>query len=143
MSTINVVMEAIAGRLEAGLDPHLDGIQVDPRMVFNPTPPCLDIYPADPFLVQTAFGPGEREATFVIRARVSTADNEGGQELLLDLLDPAGNLSVIDVLAADSTLGGAVQDSAVPIGPSGFIVYAAEGGGGDLLGAEWRLQVIL
>lgn len=141
--TLTEVMQAIAAQIEAELAIEFEGLQVVPKLVFNPTPPCIDIYPADPFLEQTAYGPGSREATFIVRARVSTADQEGGQELLLELLDPRADSSLIAALAADSTFGGVVGDSSVVDGPSGYIVYENAGGGGALLGAEWRLRVVL
>jgi hypothetical protein len=142
-ATLNEVMAAIADQLLAQLGPAVDGVQVEPRMLFNPTPPCLDIYPGDPFLLQTAMGVASREAMFVVRARVSTADSEGGQELLLDLLDPRAPTSVLAALDVDRTFAGAVQDSAVADGPSGYILYTDAGGGGSLLGCEWRVRVIL
>ena len=141
-ATLNEVMAAIADQLRAQLEATVDGVQVEPRMLFNPTPPCLDIYPGDPFLLQTAMGVASREAMFVVRARVSTADSEAGQELLLDLLDPRAPTSVLAALTEDRTFAGAVQDSAT-VGTSGYILYADPGGNQSLLGCEWRVQVIL
>lgn len=141
--SLNEIMAAIAGQVKAALEPNLAGVQVEPEMVSNPTPPSIDIYPADPFLERTTFGPaGSYEATFIVRARVSAADQVGGQQLLLDLLDPRGDYSLLDALAADATFGGVVDDSTVDGGPSGFLSYPAEGGG-DLVGAEWRTRVVL
>jgi hypothetical protein len=138
------IMGAIADQIESDLGPIFDGLQVEPKLVYNPTPPSIDVYPADPFLEQTSYGTESREPTFTIRARVSTADHEGGQELLLDLLDPRGPGSMLHALEDDPTFGGTIRDSHVREGsPSGFIVYQDAGGGGALLGAEWRLRVIL
>lgn len=141
--TLGAVMGAIADQIDSELGQVVEGLQVDPLLVYNPTPPCVDVYPADPFLEQTAFGTESREPTFVVRARVSTADQQSGQALLLDLLDPRGPASMVAVLEGDPTFDGTVGTSHVVDGPSGFIVYQDLGGGGALLGAEWRLRVIL
>lgn len=140
--TLADIMGAIADQIEAALSPSVPGVQVDPKLNFNPTPPCIDVYPADPFMEQTAMPVASQEVTFVIRARVTTADHEAGQDLLLDLLDPRGSSSLAAALAADSTFSGAVADSAVD-SPSGYIVYESPGGSGALLGSEWRLRVEL
>lgn len=146
--TVSDVMAAIAAQLQAELGPALEGIQVDPKLVSNPTPPCLDVYPADPFLERTSFGPGGfgAEAVFTVRARVVTADQQDGQELLLQFMDPRGPLSLWAALEADATLGGTVDDSTVEA-VSGFVPYESAGGAGGytgtLLGAEWRLRVEL
>lgn len=138
------LVQAIADQLRV----NLDGVQVEPELVYNPTPPTVDIYPADPFMTQSAYGITNREARFTVRARVSTADQVGGQALLLDMLDPTSPYSIAAALAVDSTFGGTCDDSTiVDDGISGFIVYDTPTGSalsnGVLLGAELRLQVIL
>jgi hypothetical protein len=138
------IMDALAGSVETFLGSAVPGIQVEGRLVFNPTPPCIDVYPADPFQEQAAFGITSREALFTVRARVTTADHEAGQELLLDFMDPRGSASLVAAIASDPTLAGTVDDLTVE-GPSGFIVYqdASGANAGGLLGAEWRTRVIL
>jgi hypothetical protein len=147
-ATLNDVTAAIAAQLVDELAPVVYGIQIEPKLVANPTPPCLDVYPGDPFLERSSFGPrGSTEAIFTVRARVVTADQEDGQGLLLELLDPHGPASIWTALEADATLAGTVDDSAVEA-VSGFIPYESAGGAGasytgTLLGAEWRLRVVL
>jgi hypothetical protein len=144
--TIEDVMDAVADQVELALSPMIDGIQVASKLVANPTPPCIDIYPGDPFLERSAFG--SVEAVFVVRARVTTADHQDGQSLLLQLLDPAGPLSLWAALERDATFAGTVDDSSVE-SVSGFQPYESVGGAtsggytGALLGAEWRLRVEL
>jgi hypothetical protein len=138
-------MVAIAAQLQLELAPAIEGIQIDPKLVSNPTPPCLDVYPGDPFIERTSFGPGGGvEELYTVRARVVTADQQDGQELLLQMLDPRGPLSVWAALEVDATLGGAVDDSSVEA-VSGFVPYESAGGAGGytgtLLGAEWRIRV--
>lgn len=143
--TASDVMAAIADLLAVELGTVIEGVQIEPKIVVSPTPPCLDVYPGDPFLARTSFGPGGGvEENYIVRARVVTADQVDGQELLLQMLDPRGPLSVWAALEADPTFAGTVDDSTVD-SVSGFLPYDAAGGGGGytgtLLGAEWRIRV--
>jgi hypothetical protein len=141
--TIAEVMDALAEQIQTGLDPAVETLQVTPRMTFNPTPPSIDIYPSDPFQERLAFGLGEVEVFFDVRARVSTAEHEGGQDLLLSLMDPAALTSVAAAISADRTLGGAVQDAQAE-SPSNFGAYVDPGPNSTaLLGCTWRTRVIL
>lgn len=134
--------EAIANQLQQ-LNSRIPELQVGSQMLFTPTPPAIDLYPADPFQEQADFGPLVRTALFTVRARVSTIDSDGGQTLLLGLLDPAAPESVTAALTADPTFAGACQTSMVE-GPSGYIQYTDPvGQSQNLLGAEWRLHVTL
>lgn len=139
------VMAALATQLEAQLSAMVPGIQIDRLMIRNPTPPCVDVYPGDPFDEQLTFDNGENgaghEQLFTIRARVQAADNEASQELLLGLMD-RGAGSVRAAILADTTLAGTV-DEAVVEGPSGYTEYVESGGPGRWLGCEWRLRAIL
>lgn len=135
------VMNAVAQQLQDWVAPGVEGIQIEPLFVRDPTPPCIDIYPGDPFGEQIAFASANRELLFTVRARVSAADQVAGQQLLLELMDRDSG-SVLSALTTDRTLGGVVDDSVVE-GPSGFSSYAAASGAatGSLLGCEWRLRV--
>lgn len=135
------ILAALVDQLEEKLAPIVDGLQVVPRRDFAPTPPCIDVYPGDPFGEQIAFATAERELLFTIRARVTAADNDAGQDELLGLMDRNGG-SLIGAVAADPTLGDVV-DYALAEGPSGFTLYQDVGGSNTpvLLGCEWRLRV--
>lgn len=142
MSLPAEVMEAVARQLEARLQPELDAVQVVPRFSFNPTPPCIDVYPADPALFQA--GMASYEMTLLIRARVGYVDSQAAQELLLDFLDPHSDLSIRAALEDDPTFGGVVDTSGPEEGApiaSGFREYTY--GDSVLLGCEWRLRVVL
>jgi len=138
-------MDALAAQIQTELcgtaNPVIEQLQVEPRLVFNPTPPAIDIYPADPFTELISYG-NERELNFTVRARVSTADSEGGQDLLLSMMDPMSAESLIGAVLADSTLGGKAGDVAVD-GPSGFGVFPLPSGetGHSLLGCTWTVRV--
>jgi hypothetical protein len=115
---------------------EVDGLQVYPYLNVNPTPPSVDVYPGDPFQSGAGFGAGQAQVFFTVRARVSTADNESGQQLLLRMLDPQDPASV----------EAAVEDVAtvMPDGVSGFREYLEESAtGGRLLGCEWRVSAFL
>jgi hypothetical protein len=141
-ATLGEVMTALTAQLQTTLDPLIEDLQVTPTMTFNPTPPSIDIYPSDPFQEQIAFGSRQVEVFFDVRARVSTAENEGGQDLLLSMMDPGAAPSVVRAIAANRTLGGKVQDAVVEP-PSNFGAYVDPGGAGALLGCTWRARVIL
>lgn len=146
--TVSDVMAAIAAQLELELGPEVDGIQVEPKIVASPTPPCVDVFPGDPFVEQATFGPrGGYEAVYVVRARVSTPDQQNGQELLLQFMDPHGPASIWRALETDASFGDVVDDSSVE-SVSGFQPYESAGSAtasysGTLLGAEWRVRVVL
>ena len=94
------------------------------------------MYPGDPFQTGAGFGVGEVQLFFTVRGRVSTADQEAGQKLLLRLLDPNDPASV----------EAALEDVAVvvPEGVSGFREYLEETAtNGRLLGCEWRVTTFL
>ena len=136
-------MDALAAQLETELAPHVTNLQVVGRMTFNPTDPCIDIYPDDPFQEASGFGEMDTDLHFVVRARVSTVDHEGAQDMLLALMDPTGDASVRKAVSADKTIGGTVQD-AVCFPPSDFAAFVAPAPSkGALLGCTWSVTVTL
>ena len=113
----------------------LTDLQVHGWLNANPTPPSIDIYPGDPFLDGGGFGSRDQWAYFTVRARVSTADQDAGQQRLLRLLDTGDPASV--QAALEKTVG-VVPDGGV----TGFREYLDQPvDGGRLLGCEWRVQV--
>ncbi len=137
------IMDALAKQIDDSLGTAVEGIQVVGRLETNPTPPCVDIYPADPFQEQTAFMLDSREMKFTIRARVTTADHQAGQDLLLSLMDVRADSSLAATIYTDQTLGGKVAQASIVDGPSAYGQYADSGGEGDLLGCQWTAMVIL
>lgn len=119
-------------------------VQVEPRMLINPTEPSIDIYPADPFGVQDTQGFGGQDPllNFVVRARISTADQDAGQDMLLSFMDPEDPLSVAVALDDDQTLNG-LAGSVYVTGPSGYTLFLdASGNGQGLLGCTWLVSVL-
>jgi hypothetical protein len=143
-STLQEVTHALADQIAAelgGLPAAYGEVQVLPRRWFNPSPPTIDIYTADLASEQSAFGFASRDSYLTIRARVTMADEDAGQDLLLDLSDTEGQASILAAVASDPTLGGTASDASV-VEQSGFRIYEDVPGGGGYLGCEWRLQVI-
>lgn len=136
-------MDALADQIRTVIQDDLPDIQVEPRMVLNPTPLCVDVYPADPAQEQMTFGNDPGEALFTVRARVNTVEHEEAQDLLLELMDPRSNTSVWGALQANPTLTGKVGQ-VIPGRPSGFLMFQdASGQAGSLLGVQWVVRVIL
>lgn len=134
MASVLTLLDDLADDIQTGLAELIPGLQVEGRLIPNPTPPVIDIYPADPFTQAIGYGSGNTNLRFTIRARVSTAENEAGQELLLSLMDPAAATSLANLV--EQTTGYVVT------GPSGFGLYNDPGGvGNNLLGCTWTLEV--
>jgi hypothetical protein len=133
--TLAELQAAIANALRP-LEAEIDGLQVHGFLNPNPTPPSLDVYPGDPFQTGAGFGVSESQVFFTVRARVSTADPEHGQQQLLRMLDPQDTASVEAALDDVATV--------VPEGVSGFREYLEEAStDGRLLGCEWRVSAFL
>lgn len=146
MPTLEEIQQALATQIETEIQgtasPRVVDLQVNHLMNIDPTPPSIDIYPADPHQEALTFGKANNEASFTVRARVSTADHQGGQQLLLTLMDPSASTSLTKAITSDRTLGGKVQGLGVS-GPSGFGLYLDAGGQGSLMGAVWTVRMML
>jgi len=134
-------LRQIADRLGEALQVlDVTELQIVPRLAVNPTPPSLDIYPADPSQEDAAFGPTSSLTLWTVRARVTTVDHDANQDILLDLLEPYGATSVRAAILADKTLGGLAEGLDVDR-PSGMTVYPALEGTASYLGCEWRVRI--
>lgn len=149
MPTLEEIQQAMANQILEELSigtagtavPRIADLQVDHLMNIDPTPPAIDIYPADPHQDALTFGKSNNEMSFTVRARVSTADHQGGQSLLLTMMDPSALTSVTKAITSDRTLGGKVSGLGVS-GPSGFGLYLDAGGQGSLMGAVWTVRTM-
>jgi hypothetical protein len=143
MPSLTNIMDAMAEQISAAMESADEVIQVEPRMVFNPTPPAIDIYPAaelrDP--ATAGFEDLDGGYIFTVRARVSTADHEAGQDTLLRFCDDEDELCVPLALLDDPTLGGYATSLHI-LGTSGYTLYPDSGGNGALLGCQFRVLVL-
>jgi hypothetical protein len=121
--------------------PLIPELQTTGLMNINPTPPSIDVYPADPSQDALTFGRQNNEFSFTVRARVTTADHDAGQLLLLSMMDPSSTTSVARAIKSDKTLGSKVSSLAVA-GPSGFGIFNDRNGEGSYLGCTWTVRVM-
>lgn len=151
--TVQEIMDALAAQIHTSMaatvgtaDPVMEALQVNSRLVWNPTPPTIDVYPDEEFQTDVGYGRGNKELAFTVRARVNTPDHEGAQDLLLAMMDPRQDLSVAAAITAAGTaapaktLGGTVENVTVE-GPSNFGAFV-DPGGSALLGCTWRVRVL-
>jgi hypothetical protein len=114
-------------QVAASLDPltqTVPGLQITAFMNAAPTPPSIDIYPADVSGVKVA--QNDWDETVTVRARVTAPDNIGAQQVLLTLMELSGPTSVSAALETDPRFF--VDER------SGYRPY------GDLLGCEWTVR---
>lgn len=139
MATLAELMDAMADQIRGVLDDVTDvAVQVEPRWVVQPTPPCIDIYPADPSTDQDlrAFTDLLGEPLFTVRARVGMVDNTAQQDLLLAFMDDTDPLSIAAALEESNLAGLAAS---VDVRSQSGYVRVVEGG--DYLGCLWQVIV--
>jgi hypothetical protein len=141
MSGVRAIADELAAKVAAALGDNIS--QVSGRRIFSPTPPTIDIYPADTFRADVGRGFGDLGGAliFVVRARVNSADNEAAQDLLLDLMDDESDVCVAAALADDQTLNGLASTIEVD-GPTGFRVYDDLGHTQAFIGCEWTVTIV-
>ena len=137
-------MDALATQIRGYMADTTDvAVQVEGRMILSPTPPSIDIYPAD-----TARDPDSASFAdlnggylLTVRARVNTADAVAGQNLLLAFMDDADNLCLAEAIEEDQTLDHYAASVSVQA-QTGFVVFPEPSGEGAWLGAQWTTLVI-
>lgn len=137
MSVTQQIAEALADLLTP-ISPSLD-IQIVAMREFRPTPPCIDIYPASPYLENAGFGRESVLLRFTVRVRVGGNDPDGQTELLYQFMDPFGDLSVRGAILGDQTLGGIADVQTLD--QSGVNAYADIPEAPILPGCEWTLGI--
>lgn len=143
-ATLAEIMDALADQIRGVIDDVTDvDVQVEPRMVLNPTPPCIDMYVGDPSADQElrSFGELIGGELLTIRARVGTADHYAGQDLLLALMDDEDPLSIAQAINEDRTLGG-IASTLDLRDRSGYITFIDTLAEAALLGATWTVVVV-
>jgi hypothetical protein len=134
----NTILSAMADCVRDALEGN--DVQVEPHMVTAPSPPTVDFYPGD-----TAIGTDTRafgiegELLITCRVRVNGNDDVANWELLNDLMDDDGDLSIPAALDADGSLNGYVASMDFR-DPTGIILYAF--GDQVLPGRQFTVMVV-
>jgi hypothetical protein len=121
--------------------------QVEPWAITNPTPPSIDIYEGDPATDEESAGFGATAAdmqegfVFIVRARVSTNDHEGNQDVLHALSDPEDDHCLVQAIYDDATLNGLATDTHL-LSKSGLSLVPTIEGSSVHYGMLWRFLVI-
>lgn len=141
------ILDEMADQIRSVMDGADWDIQVEPRMVLSPTPPCIDIYPGDPSRdeASASFGASAEDITqgyYVnVRARVAPNDHEAGQEVLLALKDDTDALCLVQALYDEPTLNGYAADLDV-VSETGFTIFTDIDPSKAYIGVLWRFLVI-
>jgi hypothetical protein len=122
--------------LKANLDVLTDW-QVSAYALSNPTPPAIQILPAE-IVYDQAMRRGVDIINLLIQAFVSFTTDIGGQKRLDELLAPTGAKSLKTAAESDSTLGNLVADVSIT-NATGYRV--AQGANGPVIVCEWMAQV--
>ena len=148
MSSLREILEAAADQIRDTMAAESDwAFQVEPSMILNPTPPSIDVFPGPQFFDVTTGGMGVDQAgmdegiRIDVLARVAPNDNVANQQVLYELLDPESDMSLVQSLYDDPTLGGLVYDLHLE-SCSGFQPAPRWDGGMVYLGCLWRFLVI-
>jgi hypothetical protein len=141
VATLAGLLDALADQIRSVIDDVTDvAVQVEPRWVVNCTPPCIDMYPADPSTDPDlrAFGEMLGGELITIRARIDMSDSTAMQDLLLAFMDDGDPLSITAALEENKTLGG--RAGGLDVRDRSGYVRVLEGG--DYLGCLWQVVVI-
>lgn len=144
MATLAQIMDELATVIRDAVDDVTDvDVQVEGRSVRSPSLPTIDIFPTDPSDDPSLAAYGEMTGgeLLTVRARVSTADANAGEDLLLAFMDDEDPLSIWAALESDPTLNGLA--SAVHVRQrSGYRDFPDIGGEGAYLGCVWNVLVV-
>lgn len=150
MSSLESILEAMADQIREALVAASSGwtFQVEPNYIANPTPPSIDVYLGDPGreLTETSsFGETDADSAggewISVRARVAAVDKGSQQSILVALADPESDVSIVQALYDDPTLGGIASDLTLE-NRSGMIPFPTLDGGAWHFGILWRFLVI-
>lgn len=142
-SLLDLIAE-LADTLREAITPAIEDIQVEPRRTLNPTPPSIDIYPAEQqFRGDDGEGFGEVSGSvnLTIRARVNTTDHDAAQDFLIELNDEISDIGVAAIVEEDQTLNGLATSVEVTFA-SGIGFYEDIPGTGALPGCHWTVKIL-
>lgn len=139
VASLPQIMEQMADQISNAFAAEIDELQVRDRLVGRPTPPTIDIFPADvPRDPETAAMGDLAGGYFItVRARVATSDDEAQQDLLLSFMDDQDDLCLAAALLDEPTLNGYASDTHLSQ-MTGFLLDPSTG----LIGVNWTFLVI-
>jgi hypothetical protein len=147
LSSLRGILEAAADQIRETMVAEADwDIQVEPTMILNPSPPAIDLYwagwssPVSGSFADTYAQMGEGYPVNV-RARVAPNDNVANQDVLVDLLDPDNDISLVQALYDDTTLGGVASDVTLE-SVTEYVLVPKVDGSAVHLGVIWRFLMI-
>jgi hypothetical protein len=142
MASLEDIRAGIARNLTDRLDlAPLTGVQISPYMLGSPTLPTVYVMGPDLVTYHRAMSDGLTDWTIIVQAFVTLTSDIGGQRVLDRMLDTSGAASVKAAIEYDKTLGGACQNLQVR-STTGYQQYALASVQGDVLGAQWNVQVL-
>lgn len=117
-------------------------VQVEPRMVLNPSPLTIDIYPGDIARdAQSAAFDDDGGYLLTVRARINTPDFDAAYDVLLSLMDDDDPLCLAFALLDEPTLGGYAAGMDVR-DATGLRAYETLNGEGAFLGFQFTTIVL-
>jgi hypothetical protein len=145
VSGLRAISVALADQIRDVLeDVDTFDVQVEPRMILNPTPLSIDIYPGDPArdLDSAAFD-DDGALLLTIRARINTPDFDAAYDVLVSLMDETDPLHLASAILEDETLGGLATDIHIsPFDQSGLRAYEHLSAEGAFLGFQVIAKIL-
>lgn len=142
-------MTALADQLRSQLQPQTDiALHIEDRAFLAAETPAIDMLVTSPTGLEAGlqgFGDLSVAIPLTLRLRVSTADLQAGENLLLALMDDEDELSVIKAIDYDHSLGGWAQDvvwDETTFPWAGYIDFPEINGDGILLGSTCQIVVL-
>lgn len=143
MAGLRDVLEAMSDQIRSALDTADLPVQVEPRMVLEPTPLTIDLFPGDVARDHDTAGFDDVDGGYLltVRARINTPDFDAAYDVLLSLMDDEDDLCLVQSLYDDPTLGGYAADVNL-VEQTGLRAYEHPSGQGAHLGCQWNFLVI-
>lgn len=136
---------SVLGDIRAGVKAALASLSVngDGYLMSPVVPPCFELdFPEDAYVYDVTYGKQTNEMTFVVRGIVQIGDTTEAQRTMDDWIDP-GASGVKELLQADTTLGGKVDDLFVERVSGPRRIVTPDKPNATLLAAEWTVRVVI
>lgn len=144
VSGLRAIIDEMADQIRDTLD-AVDTIelQVEPRMVLNPSPLTIDIYPGDLSrdAQSAAFDDVNGGYLLTVRSRINTPDFDAAYDILLSLMDDDDDLCLAVALVNEPTLNGYATSLDVR-DFTGLRAYESLSGQGAHLGFQFTVLVL-